>query len=91
MARNFRLIHSGMAQMLREHMMERAVKPAAERVAARARATAPVDTGAYQASIHVEVTQTGRLVARVVASDRKAGLIEARTGNLARAMSAARG
>lgn len=63
------------------------VVDAAEEVAAGARAAAPVDTGAYRDSIHVEVEETPhRVLARVVASDEKSMIIEARTGNLARAL-----
>lgn len=91
MARKFQMSHPGMAQMLREHWIEAVVRGPAERVAEQARSTAPVLTGAYKNSIHVELVMTGRVVARVVASDRKAPLIEARTGNLARALAAARG
>lgn len=59
----------------------------AEEVAAAARASALVDTGAYRDSIHVEVESwPSRNVARVIASDPKAMLIESKTGNLVRAM-----
>ncbi|QJU52931.1 HK97 gp10 family phage protein [Herbiconiux sp. KACC 21604] len=64
------------------------VKQAAEDVAATARATAPVDSGAYRDSIHVEVipNRKTRTVALVVADDPKTMLIESKTGNLARAL-----
>lgn len=59
----------------------------AEQVAATARATAPVDTGAYRDSIRVEVKPAAnRNVALVVAADKKSMLIESNTGNLARAL-----
>jgi hypothetical protein len=58
----------------------------AQEIAARARSSAPVDTGAYRDSIHVEVIETPyRTVARVVADSDDALLVESRTGNLARA------
>lgn len=69
----------GVRAVCREH---------AEAVAARARASAPVDTGAYRASIHVESDTTDRAVERVVASAPHAMLVEANTGNLARALGA---
>lgn len=65
-------------------------KPIAEQVAARARASAPRDTGDYAESIHTETDpRTGQndwAHTYVVADDKKALIIEARTGNLARAL-----
>lgn len=64
----------------------------ADAVAAEAIATAPVDTGEYQASIHTEVVQhPSRTVVRVVADAPHAWVVEANTGNLARALDAAGG
>ncbi|MDJ1372748.1 hypothetical protein C7K25_15525 [Gulosibacter molinativorax] len=62
------------------------LQAAAERVAARVRATAPVgDSGEYKGSIHVEKSpRGGRPVYRVVADAPHAMLVESRTGNLAR-------
>lgn len=61
----------------------------AQRVLATARANAPVDTGDYQRSMHIERrVSRHRVVYRVVASDRKALLIESRRGVLARALRA---
>jgi hypothetical protein len=59
---------------------------AAERVAAAARSGAPVKTGAYKASIGVKLKYQSRAVALVIATDPKTMLIEAKTGNLARAV-----
>lgn len=62
-------------------------KDKADQVAASARASAPVDSGDYRDSIHVEIASRGRRnVALVVASDAKTMLIESETGNLARAL-----
>jgi len=58
----------------------------ADKAAGKARATAPVDTGAYRDRIEVEVDETDRTVVRVVAHDPKSSLVEARTGNLKRAL-----
>jgi len=66
----------------------------AEAVAAAARSTAPVVTGAYRDSIHVESGPSpidGRARAIVTADVFYADFVEARTGNLARALSAAGG
>lgn len=63
----------------------------AERVAAAARASAPVDTGEYRNSITVSVKSAARRnVALVTAEDPKAMFIESETGNLARALGAVR-
>lgn len=58
----------------------------AEEFASRARSSAPVEEGEYQASIHVEEAHTDRLVVRVVADVDYAMVVEANTGNLARAL-----
>lgn len=61
----------------------------ANKVAATARTTAPVDTEDYKNGIRVEVQSRGRRdVAVVVASDWKSMLVESKTGNLARALKA---
>lgn len=64
----------------------------ADEIADIARQTAPVDSGDYRNSIHVEAAQrSDRVAAEVVADDPKAMIIEARTGNLARALRRHRG
>jgi len=63
----------------------------ADRVVAAAKASAPVATGEYRDSIHRESATTDRAVERVVASAPHARVVEARTGNLARALNAAGG
>lgn len=61
-------------------------KSAAERVAQKARATAPVDSGEYKDSIGVEESdRPGRVTYRVIADSDHGLAVEARTGNLARA------
>lgn len=60
---------------------------AAEKIAAAARATAPVDSGDYRRGIRVEVVaRAHRNVALVVGADPKTMLIESTTGNLARSL-----
>lgn len=64
---------------------------AAEEALGIAKATAPVDTGSYRDQLHIETRQSRyRTVLRVVGSDPKTMLIEAKTGNLARALKAAK-
>lgn len=61
-------------------------------VLAAAKANAPVATGAYQASLHLETVRHGdRTVVRVVASVPYAVGVESRTGNLSRALDQAGG
>lgn len=64
-----------------------ALRREAEEVAARARATAPRESGEYAASIHVDVDEgRTRARARVVADVEHATVVESRTGNLRRAL-----
>ena len=58
----------------------------AERFAANARASAPVESGDYRDSIHVETDHTDRMVKRVVADVPYAMVVEANTGNMVRSM-----
>lgn len=61
----------------------------AQRTLATARANAPVESGDYKRSLHIEKRVSKyRTVYRVVASDRKALLIESVRGTLARALRA---
>ena len=54
-------------------------------------AGAPVTSGDYRGSIHIEQATTDRAVVRVVADSDHALFVEAKTGNLARALDAAGG
>ena len=74
------------AAMLKSSQVRDPLREIAERWAAAARASAPVDSGEYRASIRRESDTTDRAVERVVAHDDKAAVIEANTGNLKRAM-----
>ena len=77
--------------VLRGPKVEALVDAAAGQVLATAKATAPVDTGEYRDSIHIEHHDAAyRRTTRVVADDDKTMLIESKTGNLARAVKAAR-
>ena len=90
---DFKLNMSALIALSNE-VNEQVCRPMAEAVAARARAAAPVETGAYRDSIHVvSDPRTGRgdwAHTYVVADDRKAWVVESRTGILARALGAAR-
>lgn len=58
----------------------------AQERAARARASAPVSSGAYRDSIHVETDHTDRMVKRIVADVPYAMVVEANTGVMARSL-----
>ena len=67
------------------------VKGKAEEVAGIAQSTAPVDDGDYRDGIVVRMKDSSRRsVALVVGTDWKTMLIEAKTGNLVRALKASR-
>lgn len=68
---------------VRELLRQRALA-----IAARARSTAPYESGDYERGIGVESATTDRAVERVVAKDWKSLIIESKTGNLARALGA---
>lgn len=75
------------ASVLRTPPVEALVKERAQAVLATAQATAPVDTGAYKRGLHLEKHSSQyRDAWRVEGSDEKTMIIEAKTGNLARAV-----
>ena len=87
------LNHRGMAEILTCPGVTADVTARANRVLATAKASAPVDTGAYRDNLHVEVDQTSgpRVRARVMGGTDHDWIVEARTGNLRRALEAAGG
>jgi hypothetical protein len=67
--------------------VERLTEKGANAVLAEAKAGAPVDTEDYKNGLHIEKEQARyRTVYRVVGDDWKTLLVEAVTGNLARAL-----
>lgn len=72
------------------HGVDALLHQAASQVLSAAQSAAPVESGEYQASLHVEEDRTDRLVVRVVADAPHALVVEARDGVLARAIDAAR-
>lgn len=77
--------------LLRSAPVAKLVDDAAERTLAAARASAPEDTQDYKNGLHIEHHDSRyRRVARVVGSDPKTLIVEAKTGNLARALKAAK-
>lgn len=78
-------------EILRSAQVDGLCRAKADQALAVARATAPVDTGAYRDGLAVEPRESAhRRSWRVVGHDPKTLLIEARTGNLARALKAVR-
>lgn len=83
---------AGMRDLLTSPGVRADLQTRAERAAAAARAAAPVDTGAYRASIRVETEVHGdRVVSRIVADVDYAMGVEAKTGTLARSLDFAGG
>lgn len=89
MASRIRLNSRGMDELLNSDSVRADMLRRAERVAAVARDTAPVDSDAYKASIHAETATTDRAVGRVVADVDYALALEFHTRNLGRALDAA--
>ena len=85
----FVLKSGGFKEMLNSGEARALVTSEAQAVLAAAQAGAPVDSGEYRASIHLEQDTTDRAVTRVVASAPHALVVEAMTGNMARALDAA--
>ena len=78
-------------EILRSQGVEDLCGQVAQDVLAEAKANAPVDSGDYRDGLLIEKKQaTHRTVFRVVGIDWKTLLVEAKTGNLARALGRAR-
>lgn len=71
------------------HGVEALLQASASRVLSAAQAGAPVESGEYVGSLHIETVKTDRMVKRVVADAPHAMVVEANTGNLARALDSA--
>ena len=81
---------SGVEEILNSSETRSMLTGKAGAVLSAARSSAPVSTGAYQGSLHIEQDTTDRAAVRVVADVPYAGVVEANTGNLARSLDAAR-
>lgn len=87
MARTIYFNNAEMDALARSPGITGAVMAAAEQIAAQARSTAPVgDTEDYKNSIKTGLKYQERSVGMIYSDDDKALLIEAKTGNLARAV-----
>lgn len=81
---------AGVQEFLTSEPMRAALDVRAERGLARAQAMAPVDSGAYKAGLKLVRDTTDRAVVRLVGTAPHTALVEAKTGNLVRALDAAR-
>lgn len=75
-------------ELLVSPAVEALVMEPTKRIASAAQASAPVDEGDYKRGIVARSKRQKRVVGLVQATDPKSMLIEARTGNLARALRA---
>jgi hypothetical protein len=71
--------------------MDRVLREDAEKVLARAQTIAPVRSGRYKASLHIETVHTDRMVVRVVATAPHSRIVEGRDQVLTKALSASSG
>lgn len=71
------------------HGVEALLERSAQNVLGAAQSSAPVASGAYRDSLHIDTDKTDRMVKRVVAEVDYALVVEANTGNLARALDSA--
>lgn len=85
------LNHAGVRALLNDEGVRTELTRRAERVLAAAKASAPVESGEYRDNLHIEQATTDRAVTRVVGDTRHSLVVEAHTGNLARALDAAGG
>lgn len=77
--------------VLRQPKVEQLTDAAGERALVAAKAAAPVDSGDYERGLRLEhYNSRYRRTTRVVGDDEKTLLVESKTGNLARALKAAK-
>ena len=90
MATRVTLNHAGIQAMLTSAGVRADLTGRAARVLSAAQSSAPVESGAYRASLHIVQDTTDRAAVRVVSDSPYALVVEANTGCLARALDAAR-
>ena len=90
MATRIKLNSAGFAALLNSASVRADLTDRASRVLSAARSSAPVVSGEYRDSLHVEQATTDRAVVRIVAGADYGYVVEANTGNLARALDAGR-
>lgn len=86
----FKINHLGMSELLKSTGVRSELTSRASGVLSAAQSSAPVESGAYRGSLRIEQATTDRAGVRVVAGVPYALEVEAATGNLVRALDAAR-
>lgn len=85
-----KLNHGGIGELLMSEEIRAELRPRAESVLAAAQADPHDDTGDYESGLQIQEDTTDRAVLRVVGTDPKSNILEAKYGILARALGAAR-
>lgn len=91
MASRTKLISAGIDALLNSADVRASLTARAERVLAAAQSSAPVATGGYRDGLEIVQDSTDRVAVRVVGTAPHSHIVEADTGNLARALDAAGG
>lgn len=91
MAVQVRLISAGVRELLNDAGVRADLTRRMGRVLSAAKEGAAVESGAHRDSMRLEQGTTDRAVVRVVADTDHSLLVEARTGNMARALDSAGG
>jgi hypothetical protein len=90
MASKVKLNHAGMKTLLNSAEIRAMLTEKARPVLAAAKADPHDDTGAYENGLEIQQATTDRAVVRVVSTDFKGHILEARYGILSRALDQAR-
>lgn len=85
-----KLNRGGMAALLKSADVRHELTKRAESVLDAAVSNAPVASGEYRESLHIRQDTTDRVAVRVGSDAPHAWVVEAKTGNLARALDAGR-
>ena len=86
----FDVDYHGIGEMLKSHDVRAELTGRAEKVLAQAKSTAPVVSGDYQSGLHIVQLTTDRAVVEVQGGSDHDWEVEAATGNLGRALDAAK-
>jgi hypothetical protein len=90
MATRVKLNHGGVGELLKSAGVRDDLTSRMEGVLSAAKANAPVVTGNYRDGLEIRQDTTDRVAVRVVGTAPHSHLVEADTGNLARALDAAK-
>lgn len=90
MGTKVKLIDRGMAEVLKSGGVRADLTVRMERALAAAKAGAPVASGEYRDGLHIVQATTDRAVVRLAGSTDHDFIVEADTGNLARALDSAK-